>query len=48
MKGIDRETWLILAERLEVLRRYREAEEAWDVKVKLEFDENDQARVVVP
>jgi hypothetical protein len=39
---IDRETWLILAERLEEIRLARELEEP----IRLEFDDDDQARVV--
>lgn len=41
---IDRETWIILAERLEQTRRARE--EAEQPEVRLEFDAHDQARVV--
>ena len=43
---IDHETWLILAERCAVIRQLREERER-PPEVKLEFDEHDQARVVV-
>ena len=41
---IDAETWLILARRLEEIRKAREENE--QPEVKLEFDAHDQARVV--
>ena len=42
---IDRETWIILAERLEQIRLARGAR-VEQPEVKLKFDEHDQARVV--
>jgi hypothetical protein len=42
---IDRETWEILAERCATIRRLRAERELPD-DVTLEFDTNDQARVV--
>ncbi len=41
---IDRETWLILAKRLEQIRKARE--ELEQPEVKLVFDAHDQAKVV--
>lgn len=43
---IDRETWIILGERLEQIKRAREEAERPEPKVKLVFDAYDQARVV--
>lgn len=43
---IDRETWLILARRLEEIRWHREALEAESEKITLVFDSHDQAKVV--
>ncbi len=42
---IDRQTWLILARRLEELQRLRDEAEAWEELVVLVYDSNDQARV---
>jgi hypothetical protein len=44
-RGIDLETWLILAERLATIRRLREEAERPDDEM-LVFDSDDQARVV--
>ncbi len=46
---IDRETWIILAERLAVIRWWEDAQrsaDAYDVDIELAFDAHDQARIV--
>ena len=47
---IDRETWLLLAERLEQTRviqfNEQQARDFYDECVELVFDEHDQARIV--
>jgi hypothetical protein len=43
---VERDVWLVLAERLAEIRRAREAEEEADADVRLEFDAHDQATVV--
>ncbi len=43
---IDRDTWLILAKRLEEIRWHREALEAERETITLVFDSHDQASVL--
>lgn len=45
---IDRETWIILAERLAEIKAARELARELEEDVRLEFDAHDQAKIVKP